>query len=163
MRGFSRLEGSSYSVRFYTETSLTKFIVFRYDRYQLEQRFSCQEALLPLSFGEWLSPQIISKSDSLNQFRELAWTHRHSRMLAYPYPRPYPTPSTPTLYTFSQPSFIAVARRTYSTDGMAGFYRGLTPTLLRAFPMNASALFAYEGIMQLLGAEEARNLRFYRI
>jgi len=84
-------------------------------------------------------------------------------MLAYPYPRPYPTPSTPTSYTFSQPSFIAVACRTYSIDGMAGFYRGLTPTLLRAFPMNASALFAYEGIMQLLGAEEARNLRFYRI
>lgn len=68
MRGFSRLEGSPYSVRFYTETSLIKFIVFRHDRYQLEQQFSCQGALLLLSFGEWLSPQIISKSDSLNHF-----------------------------------------------------------------------------------------------
>jgi len=88
---------------------------------------------------------------------------RLSRMLAYPYPRPYPTPTTRSPYTFLQPSFIAVARRTYSIDGIAGFYRGLTPTLLRAFPMNASALFAYEGIMRLLGAEEARNLPFHRI
>jgi len=73
MRGFSRLEGSPYSVRFYTKTSLTKFIGFHYDRYQLEQQFSCQGALLLSSFGEWLSQQIISKSDSLNNnFRELA-------------------------------------------------------------------------------------------
>lgn len=89
--------------------------------------------------------------------------YRRSRMLAYPYPRPYPTPSTPSSYTFLQPSFIAVVRRTYSIDGIPGFYRGLAPTLLRAFPMNASALFAYEGIMRRLGAEEARNLRFYCI
>ena len=84
-------------------------------------------------------------------------------MLAYPYPRHYPTPSTRLDYTFSRPSFIAVARLTYSVDGVAGFYRGLAPTLIRAFPMNASALFAYEGIMRLLGAEEARNLRFSHI
>jgi len=94
---------------------------------------------------------------------DLAHIHRLSRMLAYPYPRPYPTPSTRLDYTFSRPSFIAVARLTYSVDGVAGFYRGLAPTLLRAFPMNASALFAYEGIMRLLGAEEARNLRFSHI
>ncbi|KAL9715865.1 hypothetical protein Ac2012v2_000308 [Leucoagaricus gongylophorus] len=80
-----------------------------------------------------------------------------NRMLAYPYPRPYPTPSTRLDYTFSRPSFIAVARLTYSVDGVAGFYRGLAPTLIRAFPMNASALFAYEGIMRLLGAEETRH------
>jgi solute carrier family 25 carnitine/acylcarnitine transporter 20/29 len=75
-------------------------------------------------------------------------------MMAYPYPKPYPSPSS---NVFTRPSFIAVVRRTYSIDGVAGFYKGLTPTILRAFPVNASALFVYEGVMRLLGAEEVSS------
>jgi hypothetical protein len=81
-----------------------------------------------------------------------------SRMMAYPYPKSYPAPSSSPDYTFVPPSFIAVVRRTYTIDGLAGFYRGLTPTILRAFPVNASALFVYEGVMRLLGAEEVRTI-----
>jgi solute carrier family 25 (mitochondrial carnitine/acylcarnitine transporter), member 20/29 len=57
-------------------------------------------------------------------------------------------------------SFIAVARRTYHSDGLKGFYRGVTPTILRAFPTNASAYFAYETIMNVLSAEKVNSLAF---
>lgn len=76
--------------------------------------------------------------------------------MAYPYPRPYPNQSRTLDYAFARPSFLAVVRQTYAVDGLAGFFRGLTPTLLRAFPVNASALFVYEGVMRILGAEEVR-------
>lgn len=49
---------------------------------------------------------------------------------------------------------ISVAKGIYKTVGIRGFYAGLTPTVLRAFPVNASALFVYEGILRLLGAEK---------
>lgn len=39
-------------------------------------------------------------------------------------------------------------------EGAAGFFRGLGPCFLRAFPVNASALFVYEGTMRILGAEQ---------
>jgi hypothetical protein len=57
-------------------------------------------------------------------------------------------------------------------DGLRGFYFGLVsvhqvisrvkadhhtrPTLLRAFPTNAAAYFAYESVLRILGAEQAR-------
>lgn len=34
-------------------------------------------------------------------------------------------------------NMLAVARHTIRTDGMYGFYRGLSPTLLRAMPVAA--------------------------
>lgn len=77
-----------------------------------------------------------------------------SRMMAYPYPRPYPIPSDNLMHTFTRPSFITITRQVYIAEGLAGFYRGLTPIMLRAFPVNASALFVYEGVMRLLDAEE---------
>ncbi|KAF9455111.1 mitochondrial carrier [Macrolepiota fuliginosa MF-IS2] len=80
-----------------------------------------------------------------------------NRMMAYPYPRPFPSPSNAVDYTPARPSFITVVRQTYAVQGIVGFYRGLTPTILRAFPVNASALFVYEGVMRLLGAEETRH------
>lgn len=55
----------------------------------------------------------------------------------------------------SRPSFIAVTREIFHRDGLKGFYRGLAPTLLRAFPSNACAFFVYEGTMRVLGAEKA--------
>jgi solute carrier family 25 (mitochondrial carnitine/acylcarnitine transporter), member 20/29 len=55
-------------------------------------------------------------------------------------------------------SFKAVARRTYREDGLKGFYRGMTPTVLRAFPTNAAAYFTYELIMKILSAEKVGGL-----
>ncbi|EMD42151.1 hypothetical protein CERSUDRAFT_42234, partial [Gelatoporia subvermispora B] len=59
-----------------------------------------------------------------------------------------------TPHTQSRPSFMATARSIYAAHGAPGFFRGLAPCILRAFPVNASALFVYEGLMRLLGAEK---------
>lgn len=77
-----------------------------------------------------------------------------SRMMAYPYPSPYPHPS-PTA-SIAKPSLVRVVREIALRDGYAGFSRGLGPCLLRAFPVNASAYFVYEGVMRLLDAEKVR-------
>lgn len=53
-------------------------------------------------------------------------------------------------------SAISVARDIMRQDGARGYFRGLTPVVLRAFPVNASALFVYEGILRMLGAEKVR-------
>lgn len=53
-----------------------------------------------------------------------------------------------------QPSFIRTARQILAREGASGFFRGLGPCFLRAFPVNASALFVYEGTMRILGAEQ---------
>jgi len=57
----------------------------------------------------------------------------------------------------SRTSFVSVARGIYIHDGMKGFFRGLGPTFLRAFPVNASAIFVYEGILRIMGAEKTRH------
>ncbi|KAI0651963.1 mitochondrial carrier [Trametes meyenii] len=49
----------------------------------------------------------------------------------------------------------ATARQILAEGGFRGYYRGLGPTLLRAFPVNASALWVYEGLMRVLGAEKS--------
>ena len=64
-----------------------------------------------------------------------------SRMMATPHDQP-------------RPSFLGTARRIYAIDGFRGYFRGLGPTFLRAFPVNASALWVYEGLMRILGAEK---------
>ena len=51
-------------------------------------------------------------------------------------------------------SFAGTVRQILAEGGYRGFYRGLGPTLLRAFPVNASALWVYEGLMRSLGAEK---------
>lgn len=73
-----------------------------------------------------------------------------NRMMAYPHPRPYVSP-------IRVPSFMFTVRQVYSIDGFGGFFRGLSPCLLRAFPTNACALFVYEGLMRSLGAEQTRH------
>jgi len=50
----------------------------------------------------------------------------------------------------------AVALHVYRTLGIRGFYAGFAPCVLRAFPVNASAYFVYEGLMAGLGAEKIR-------
>ncbi|KAG9039344.1 hypothetical protein FRB95_010632 [Tulasnella sp. JGI-2019a] len=54
-------------------------------------------------------------------------------------------------------SIPQVARTILQTQGWRGFYAGMTPVLLRAFPVNAVAYSVYEGIMRLLGAEKTRQ------
>lgn len=54
-------------------------------------------------------------------------------------------------------SFMAIARRVHAQEGFRGFFRGLGPTYLRAFPSNASAFFVYESIMRGLGAEKVNR------
>src|ERR1700685_1764484 len=51
-------------------------------------------------------------------------------------------------------SFLSIARGILHQEGLRGFFRGLCPTFLRAFPSNASAFFVYEGIMRGLGSEK---------
>lgn len=80
-----------------------------------------------------------------------------NRMMAHPYPLPYPQEATSSLAIIRRPSFLFVARHIYTRDGVRGFFRGLGPCFLRAFPVNASAIFVYEGTMRVLGAEQTRN------
>ena len=76
-------------------------------------------------------------------------------MMAHPYPHPYPTSS---MSVMTRPSFLLIARRIYTRDGFSGFFRGLGPCFLRTFPVNASAIFVYEGIMRGLGAEKVHKI-----
>jgi len=43
--------------------------------------------------------------------------------------------------------------KTYRADGVRGFYRGFTPCLLRAAPVNASTFMAFELAMRVLGRD----------
>lgn len=54
-------------------------------------------------------------------------------------------------------SALSFAKAIVQSGGLRGFYRGLTPVLLRAFPANASALFVYEWLMRAFGAEKTRH------
>jgi len=73
-----------------------------------------------------------------------------SRQMAFPFPLPLNSPDAAP----KRPSFSQMARQIYRADGASGFYRGLGPVFLRAFPVNASAIFVYEGLMHLMGAEK---------
>lgn len=80
-----------------------------------------------------------------------------SRMMSHPYPLPYPT-SSASMTMMTRPSFILTVRHIYSNQGLPGFFRGLAPCILRAFPVNACAFFVYEGLMRGLGAEQVTLL-----
>ena len=43
------------------------------------------------------------------------------------------------------------ARDIWRRDGARGYWRGFTPCFLRAFPANAMALVAFEGVIRGLG------------
>ena len=43
------------------------------------------------------------------------------------------------------------ARAVWKRDGIRGYWRGFGPCILRAFPANAVALVAFEGVMRGLG------------
>ncbi|KAI9497839.1 mitochondrial carrier domain-containing protein [Zychaea mexicana] len=54
-------------------------------------------------------------------------------------------------------SMIDCARRCYQAEGIGIMFRGLFPTLLRAFPSNAATFVAYTWTMKML-TEDTRNL-----
>lgn len=70
-----------------------------------------------------------------------------SRMMAAPLDKP-------------RKSVLSVVKTIMREDGSKGFVRGLTPVVIRAFPVNASALFVYEGLMDLMGAEKVSMLPY---
>jgi len=47
-------------------------------------------------------------------------------------------------------SWMDCARKMYREGGIARFYRGLTPCLIRSFPANAACFYAYEQSLKLL-------------
>jgi solute carrier family 25 carnitine/acylcarnitine transporter 20/29 len=71
--------------------------------------------------------------------------------MSHPYPLPYPEHLSGT-----RPSFLHVARQIHANEGLRGFYRGLAPCFIRAFPSNACAFFVYEGLLRALGAQQVR-------
>ncbi|KAF8321647.1 mitochondrial carrier [Clavulina sp. PMI_390] len=52
-----------------------------------------------------------------------------------------------------------VARRVYNSYGLRGFYRGFTPCIIRAFPVNSSAYFVYEALLRAMNAESVSSLQ----
>lgn len=46
--------------------------------------------------------------------------------------------------------FLATTRKIHSEFGWRGFYRGLAPCLIRAFPANAAAFWGFETTMKML-------------
>jgi solute carrier family 25 carnitine/acylcarnitine transporter 20/29 len=48
------------------------------------------------------------------------------------------------------PNWITAARTVYAENGWRGYWRGFLPCFLRAFPANAMALVAFEGVMRAL-------------
>ncbi|KAI0695138.1 mitochondrial carrier [Cytidiella melzeri] len=54
-------------------------------------------------------------------------------------------------------SFTSTLRHIYVTSGTRGFFAGLSPTILRAFPTNACAFYVYEGLMRTFQAEKLHH------
>lgn len=49
-----------------------------------------------------------------------------------------------------RPSTVSIIRSIWIKDGVGGFFRGITPTLARAFPANAATFLAFELVSRLL-------------
>lgn len=59
--------------------------------------------------------------------------------------------------TDPRPKFIDTFRQIKLVSGYRGFFAGLTPCLLRAFPSNACAFYVYEGLLRSFNAEKVRD------
>ena len=57
-------------------------------------------------------------------------------------------------HTSPKPSFHGTVRHIYNIAGIRGFFAGLSPCILRAFPANACAFYVYEGLMRAFDAEK---------
>ena len=62
-----------------------------------------------------------------------------------------------TPHNAPRPTFIGTFKRIRATYGFRGFFAGLSPTILRAFPVNASAFYVYEGLMRAFKAEKVSS------
>ncbi|KAK8189027.1 mitochondrial carrier domain-containing protein [Phyllosticta capitalensis] len=51
------------------------------------------------------------------------------------------------------PRWKDAAKAVWKDNGWRGYWRGFVPCFLRAFPANAMALVAFEGVMRMLGAD----------
>lgn len=145
MRGFSKLDGTPYAVS--SKSHLSS-----------QGSDACTDkhadGELPLWRARFV--RLLDHGHTRGQHQEVshtcpreavAFAHyatSHSRMMATPHDRP-------------KLSFTATARQIVAEGGFKGYYRGLGPTLLRAFPVNASALWVYEGLMRTLGAEKVSS------
>lgn len=57
-------------------------------------------------------------------------------------------------------SILQLMRSTYNGQGIKGFYRGLTPTLIRTFPAAGSLFVIYEVVNSTLTNEVKTNKRY---
>jgi len=46
--------------------------------------------------------------------------------------------------------FFSCARQIWRSEGVRGYWKGFSPVLLSAFPVNACGFLAYEGVVKLL-------------
>ncbi|KAF7796397.1 hypothetical protein EIP86_007574 [Pleurotus ostreatoroseus] len=67
----------------------------------------------------------------------------------------FPSRMMATPPTSAAPTFAGTVRTIYAAAGVRGFFAGLSPSLLRAFPSNACAFYVYEGLLRLMNAEKA--------
>ena len=56
----------------------------------------------------------------------------------------------PNMYTEPRRSAIAIARSGYNSNGLSFFFRGVKPTLIRAFFVNAGVFVGYEFVVEKL-------------
>lgn len=47
--------------------------------------------------------------------------------------------------------------RSYRAEGPSVFFRGLLPTIVRGFPVNAVTFYVYEVVMEMLSSSSSRN------
>ena len=55
--------------------------------------------------------------------------------------------------SFANPRYHGIVdciKKTMATEGVAGFYKGFWPCILRAFPVNATTFLAYELTMRAI-------------
>lgn len=99
----------------------------------------------------WLV-RILVYGYSCRQYQKVRYYH----LLSYTYPhvlttsRMMATPHNAAL----RPSFMGTLHSIHRTAGLRGFFAGLSPCILRAFPANACAFYVYEGLMRTFGAEK---------
>ena len=62
-----------------------------------------------------------------------------------------------TPHNAPRPTFLGTFKRIRATYGFRGFFAGLSHTILRAFPVNASAFYVYEGLMRAFKAEKVSS------
>ena len=51
-------------------------------------------------------------------------------------------------------SVLEASKRIYKTSGLKGFFKGFTPTMIRAFPANAATFLGYEFIMTTFNKQQ---------